>query len=97
MENSIGPDHVYELVTVKEPTISPDGSSVVFTRGGVDKVEGMRAAARHRYSKPHNTGQAKDTSTAHTHQPGGTPVLYKAIIVVHNNCDARMTATTACV
>ena len=37
MENSIGPDHVYELVTVKEPTISPDGSSVVFTRGWVEK------------------------------------------------------------
>tara|TARA_B100001123_G_scaffold451310_1_gene630523 strand:+ start:725 stop:2677 length:1953 start_codon:yes stop_codon:yes gene_type:complete len=37
LENSIGPDHVYELVTVKEPTISPDGSSVVFTRGWVEK------------------------------------------------------------
>ena len=37
MAGSIGPDHVHELVTVKEPAISPDGSSVVFTRGWIEK------------------------------------------------------------
>ena len=37
MASSISPDHVHELVTVKEPAISPDGSSVVFTRGWIEK------------------------------------------------------------
>ena len=37
MPNPIGPELVYELTTVADPTMSPDGTRVAFTRSKIDK------------------------------------------------------------
>ena len=39
MQNSIASDHIYELTTVSHPSLSPDGSRLVFTRSAVDREQ----------------------------------------------------------
>ena len=39
MQMPIGPDHIYELTTVSHPSLSPDGSRLVFTRSAVDREQ----------------------------------------------------------
>ena len=33
----ITPDHIYELATVSEPSLSPDGTRLVFTQSNIDR------------------------------------------------------------
>ena len=37
MPNPIAPDHIYELTTVSDPSLSPDGTRLAFTRSNIDR------------------------------------------------------------
>ena len=39
MQMPISPSHIYELTTVSHPSLSPDGSSLVFTKSTVDREQ----------------------------------------------------------
>ncbi|MDA1348852.1 MAG: S9 family peptidase [Chloroflexi bacterium] len=46
MINPINPSHVYDLVGVSDPAISPDGERVAFLRSWVERESGGKAEAR---------------------------------------------------
>ena len=39
MQMPISPSHIYELTTVSHPSLSPDGSRLVFTKSTVDREQ----------------------------------------------------------
>ena len=39
MPTPIAPNHIYELTTVSHPSLSPDGSRLVFTKSAVDREQ----------------------------------------------------------
>ena len=39
MPETIGPDHIYELISVAQPSVSPDGTLVAYASSRTDRKE----------------------------------------------------------